>query len=75
MIKATPLPPPESATDASDFLTRLEDLRDDSDYEWAADTLEGISETVTERGRVTAGQLRAIDNIVAAVENRPRWRG
>ena len=64
MIPATPKPePPESVTDPFAFLTRLEDLRADSEYDWASDTIEGIYTTVTESGRVTEGQLRAIDNI------------
>lgn len=75
MIPATPKPePPESVTDPFDFLSRLEDLRVDSDYDWAAETIEGIYTTVTGSGRVTKDQLRAIDNITAAVEDRPRWR-
>jgi hypothetical protein len=75
MIPATPKPePPRSVTDPFDFLTRLEDLRADTDYEWASDTIEGIYTTVTESGRVTDGQLRAIDNIEDAVEQRPQWR-
>lgn len=74
MLKATPLKP-ESVTDAGAFLVRLEDLQGDDDYSWASETIEGIYATVTESGRVTAGQLRAIDNVVAAVEDRPRWRG
>ncbi len=75
MIPATPKPtPPESVTDAFAFLSRLEDLCADSDYDWASDTIEGIYTTVTKMGRVTSGQLQAIDNITAAVEDQPRRR-
>ena len=73
ILQAKPIPPPESVTDPSEFLSRLEDLRDDSDYDWASDTIEGIYTTVTESERVTAGQLRAIDNIVDGAQ-RGRWR-
>ena len=75
MLNAKPrVAAPESVRDPSDFLVRLEELRDDLDYDWAADTIEGIYMTVTATGRVSQGQLRAIDNITAAVADRPRWR-
>lgn len=65
---------PTSVENPNDFLQRLQDLADDPDYAWASDTIIGISETVTKLGRVSAGQRQAIDNIAAAVEDRPRWR-
>lgn len=74
ILKATPIAAPESVTDAGAFLVRLEDLQGDGDYSWALDTIEGIYETVTEQGRVTTGQLRAINNIVASVKDRSQWR-
>ncbi len=61
MIHAKPLEEPESVTDVVEFLSRLEGMQDG--YAWASDTLDGIYTTVTETGRVTAGQVRAIDNI------------
>ncbi len=73
MLKAKPLAALESVTDPGAFLARLEDLRADTDYDWASETLDGIYTTVTERGRVTAGQLRAIENIVDGA-TRGRWR-
>ena len=73
--KAEPLPEPESVTDPFEFLSRLEDMRADSDFEWASDSIEGIYTTVTASGRVTEGQLRAIDNIEdgARRHSRGRW--
>ena len=75
MIHAKPIEEPESVTDVFDFLSRLEDMRADDDYDWASDTLEGIYTTVTASGRVTDGQLRAINNIEEGGErhNRGRW--
>ncbi len=73
ILQAKPIAESESVTDPSAFLARLEDLRVDSDYDWASDTIEGIYTTITESGRVTAGQLRAIDNIVDGAQ-RGRWR-
>ena len=52
------------------FLAEIEELLNDSDYEWAEDTLSGIAETVGEMEHCTPGQQAAIDNIVAAVERR-----
>ena len=74
MLKAKPIEEPESVTDPFDFLSRLEDLRADSTYNFASDTIEGIYETVRERGRVTAGQQRAIENIEdGAARYRQGW--
>ncbi len=73
ILKATPIEEPESVTDPSAFLARLEDLTHDEDFRWAADTLEGIYETVCRTDRVTAGQLRAIDNIEGAHQG-AHWR-
>ncbi|KKN41437.1 hypothetical protein LCGC14_0723080 [marine sediment metagenome] len=70
ILRATPKPePPESVTDPSDFLARLEDLEGDSHYSWTWDTITGIYDTVERAGHVTAGQLRAIDNIQASAED------
>ena len=52
------------------FLAEIEELLNDSDYEWAEDTLSGIAETVGEMEHCTPGQQAAIANIVAAVERR-----
>ena len=74
MIKAKPIEVPESVTDPSGFLSRLEDLANDENFRWAADTIEGIHETVTASGRVTSGQLRAIDNIEEGGRRHSRGR-
>ncbi len=73
---ATPRTDPENVTDAGAFLDRLHDLCTDRAYDWASDTIEGIADTVMRTGRVTEGQLRAIDNIETAVAERFRtsWR-
>lgn len=66
---------PESVTDVFAFLSRLEDLRAEDDYDWASDTIEGIYTTVTASGKVTEGQLRAINNIEdgGRRHSRGRW--
>ncbi len=75
ILKATPIEEPESVTDPFEFLARLEDLEGDGDYSWAWDTITGIYDTVERTGRVTAGQLRAIDNIQASIVDRQSgWR-
>jgi hypothetical protein len=49
--------------EAEELLQRIEDMQNSDDYLWAQDTLEGIHDTVSMSGRVTEGQVRAIDNI------------
>jgi hypothetical protein len=65
-------PPPEekppSPIDARDtgwykFILDIEDLLATGQFNWAAETLEGIQRTVEETHRVTDGQKRAVDNI------------
>ena len=56
------------AREAKSFLSLLEDLTQDSRYNWADDTLGGIYQTVEETGRVTKPQRRAVENIMARVE-------
>ena len=53
-----------------EFSAELDDLLSDSDYEWANETIDGILNTVTDRGHVTEGQRNAIENIKTAVERR-----
>ncbi len=75
ILHAKPIEEPESVTDPSAFLSRLEDLEGDGHYSWAWDTITGIYDTVERTGCVTAGQLRAIDNIQASVVDRQSgWR-
>ena len=48
----------------------LEELCEDSDYDFANDTLSGIAEWVEEKKHITEKQLTAIANIKRAVEDR-----
>lgn len=49
--------------DVQDFLDEIEGMLTDSKYEFARETLEGISETVEETQRVTDRQRTAVENI------------
>lgn len=51
-------------------IAELNELCEDSDYEWANDTLSGIAETIERKSHVTEKQIAAIDNIKRAVEGR-----
>jgi len=51
-------------------LEELNDLCEDSDYEFANNTLAGIAEWVEEKHHITEKQLTAIANIKRAVEDR-----
>lgn len=53
-----------------EVLKELNDLCADPDYEWANDTLSGISEWVEEKKHVTEKQVDAIANIKERVEGR-----
>jgi len=48
------------------FSTEILELVSSGQYDWAADTLEGIRESVEQYHTVTPGQRKAIDNIRAA---------
>lgn len=50
------------------FLDMLEGLTTDSSYNWCSDTLGGIYQTVERTGVVTAGQRKAVENIMGKVE-------
>jgi hypothetical protein len=54
----------------SEALEELNDLCEDSDYDFASDTLLGIAEWVEEKHHITEKQITAIANIKRAVENR-----
>ena len=54
----------------SEVLEELNDLCEDSDYDFANDTLSGIAEWVEEKKHITEKQLTAIANIKRAVEDR-----
>lgn len=49
---------------------RLEDMLDDSDYEFSWDTLGGIYEWVKKNGHITDKQKQAVENIENSVEGR-----
>jgi hypothetical protein len=54
----------------SEALEELNDLCEDSDYDFANDTLSGIAEWVEREKHITKRQLGAIENIKRAVEDR-----
>ena len=54
----------------SETLEELDDLCEDSDYEFANDTLSGIADWVEREQHITEKQLMAIANIKRAVEDR-----
>lgn len=61
-----PSPPPDRSrmtTPAAELASRIEDLLEDDDYGWAADTLSGILQTLQRTGRCSYAQERAVDNI------------
>lgn len=62
----------ESDDDLHRALGILEDIRGYSDgrWNWARDTVEGIEETIHEKGYATEGQIRALRNILNRVEER-----
>jgi hypothetical protein len=66
-VSDTPLAAPEDTRDAEwfRFVEEVGDLRDSGEVDWADETLEGISETVTRTRVVTAGQRQAVANIAA----------
>jgi hypothetical protein len=51
-------------------LEELNELCENSDYDFANDTLSGIAEWVEEKHHITEKQLTAIANIKRAVEDR-----
>ena len=59
-------PPPDRSrmtTPAAELASRIEDLLEDRDYAWAADTLSGILQTLQRTGRCSYAQKRAVENI------------
>lgn len=62
------VPPPkhnasaDAAREVAEFIAHIDEMLSDG-FGWAADTLEGIQETVGLTGRVTEGQRTAVDNI------------
>lgn len=56
---------PDNATneDPQSWLKLIEDMVDSGEFDWAEETLLGIGETIENSGRVTPGQIEAIENI------------
>ena len=52
-----------SSQDVADFVRHIDEMLESGEFDWAEDTLTGISETVSKFGRVTEGQRRAVSNI------------
>ena len=76
-IPELPLPTPTTErrerAEAIALLQQIEDLRERA--AWAADTLDGIYQTVEKSGRATDGQRQAVQNIEDRVNTRyPRRR-
>ena len=46
-----------------DLATKIEEMTDCGDFNWAEDTLEGILEWVNENEHCTEGQTNAVNNI------------
>lgn len=46
----------------------IESMLDEKDYQFASETLEGIWETIDNTGRVTSGQINAVQNIRRSVD-------
>lgn len=66
------------AQEAEEFLADIQTMLAGGEYDWAADTLEGIYTTVEATGSVTPGQRRAVQNIGDSRQpdrHRHRYRG
>ncbi len=64
LLGVAPAQRKEIDREAVEAVRRINDMLDEGwRYEWAADTLTGILETIERTGRVTENQTRAIDNI------------
>lgn len=55
--------PVKLSIEVRSFIHDLEILIEEPYVQYGRDTLEGILETIKKTGRVTEGQMRAIDNI------------
>ena len=62
--RTEPLDP--RATEWYQFSTEILEMLASDQYEWAADTLMGIRESVEKYQTVTPGQRRAVENVAAA---------
>lgn len=61
--------------EAQNFVELLSDLLDEGRFQFAADTLLGIRETVRATGRITDKQRQAVANIQQGVETRQASTG
>ena len=52
----------------------IEDMLEMGDYDWAADTLQGIRDTIKKTMHVTEGQRKAIYNVEDAVRHNVDWK-
>lgn len=59
-----------AASEAKEFLDRLEGMIESGDYDRVVETLEGIHKTVQASGKVTGRQREAIENIERAGEGK-----
>ncbi len=57
---------------AAQLLEQIETLQNSGEYDWASETLEGIHETMEERGYATEAQQQAIENIEEGGRRRGR---
>jgi hypothetical protein len=48
----------------TEYLKKIEDTLDDSDFAFAENTLNGIYEWVEQNAHITSKQKRSIDNII-----------
>jgi len=66
LLPPTPRPVDLRDTDWYRFRAEIEELLASGQYEWAADTLSSIAESVEKYRTVTEGQRRAVGNIAQA---------
>ena len=52
--------------DWESFAEEIDEMLESGDYDWAAETLEGIRDTVTQREHCTERQREAVENISKA---------
>ena len=50
--------------DAAYYIGIIHDLLMTKHYDWCRNTLEGIAENITRRGRITLRQKEAVDHII-----------
>lgn len=60
------LVPGSSDESAAEFLSRIDEMMESGEFDWAEDTLSGIKESVEKWEKVSEGQMRAVRNIAEA---------